>query len=58
MPIYEYKCQANSHRYQENRKADQPQSLKTCPKCGSDMLRVYGSPGIQFKGPGFYKTSE
>ena len=58
MPLYEYKCETNGHRYTEDRPMNALQSLKTCPKCGAEMLRIYESPGIQFKGSGFYKTSK
>lgn len=58
MAIYEYKCETGGHLYKEERPMSAPQSLKTCPKCGSEMLRVYDSPAVQFKGSGFYKTSK
>jgi len=31
-------------------------SIEVCEKCGSQMKKVFGTFGIQFKGNGFYKT--
>jgi predicted nucleic acid-binding Zn ribbon protein len=32
------------------------ESLTTCPACGGDLRKVFGTIGIAFKGSGFYKT--
>lgn len=33
---------------------DVENNYQYCPKCGSELKRVYTAPGISFKGEGFY----
>jgi putative FmdB family regulatory protein len=55
MPIYEYQCKQCNERHEIIQKfSDAP--LTHCPKCGSEMKKLFSSPAIQFKGSGFYKT--
>lgn len=54
MPTYLYECE-NCGRFEEFQKiTDDP--LQKCPKCGGDVKKLIGSPGIIFKGSGFYST--
>ncbi|MCF8008293.1 MAG: FmdB family transcriptional regulator [Halanaerobiales bacterium] len=54
MPTYLYECKSCG-RFEEFQKiTDQP--LKKCPKCEADVKKIIGSPGIIFKGTGFYST--
>lgn len=54
MPTYLYEC-VSCGRFEEFQKiTDQP--LKKCPKCGDNVKKIIGSPGIIFKGTGFYST--
>lgn len=55
MPTYEYACKScGEHLEVVQSFKDEP--LTTCPNCGGDLRKVFGSIGISFKGSGFYKT--
>jgi putative FmdB family regulatory protein len=55
MPLYEYECDANGHRFEVIQKySDAP--IDVCPKCGSAVHKLMSSPAIQFKGSGWYIT--
>lgn len=54
MPLYEYRCTACGHLFECYHAvgASQP----TCPRCGRESRKVYGSVGLIFKGSGFHTT--
>ncbi|MTI59724.1 MAG: FmdB family transcriptional regulator [Firmicutes bacterium] len=54
MPTYLYECE-NCGRFEEFQKITE-EPLETCPKCDGAVKRIIGSPGIIFKGSGFYVT--
>ena len=55
MPLYEYECTTNGHRFEVIQKfSDAP--IETCPTCGSPVHKLISSPAIQFKGSGWYIT--
>ncbi len=55
MPLYEYQCEACSHRFEVIQKfSDAP--VEVCPKCGGAVAKLLSSPAIQFKGSGWYVT--
>ena len=55
MPLYEYQCEACSHRFEVIQKfSDAP--IEVCPKCGGAVAKLLSSPAIQFKGSGWYVT--
>lgn len=54
MPTYLYECE-NCGRFEEFQKITE-EPLKTCPECNGAVKRIIGSPGIIFKGSGFYVT--
>jgi putative FmdB family regulatory protein len=57
MPTYDYRCEGCGHELAALQSIrDEP--LKTCPKCGKDLLRrrIGAGAGIIFKGSGFYET--
>ena len=55
MPLYEYQCEACSHRFEVIQKfSDAP--LEVCPQCGGVVRKLLSSPAIQFKGSGWYIT--
>jgi len=56
MGKYEYQCEFCYNRLEVERSIHAEASNPSCTNCGIIMSRVYYSPGIQFKGPGFYKT--
>ena len=55
MPTYEYACK-NCGEHLEVVQSFKDEALTTCPACGGDLRKVFGSIGISFKGSGFYKT--
>ena len=55
MPTYEYACK-NCGDHLEVVQSFKDDPLTTCPKCGGDLRKVFGSIGVTFKGSGFYKT--
>jgi putative FmdB family regulatory protein len=56
MAIYEYKCKDNEHLYTEVRSINEDQKQLTCPRCQSDLSRIFDPTPTIFNGPGFYKT--
>ena len=55
MPLYEYECDQNGHRFEVIQKFSDP-PITTCPTCGSSVRKLLSSPAIQFKGTGWYVT--
>ncbi|MGH8638790.1 MAG: FmdB family zinc ribbon protein [Burkholderiales bacterium] len=55
MPLYEYQCDACSHRFERIQKFSDP-PIETCPSCGGTVKKLLSSPAIQFKGSGWYIT--
>ena len=55
MPLYEYQCDACSHRFEIIRKFSDP-PVEKCPSCGGTIHKLQSAPAIQFKGAGFYIT--
>jgi len=53
MPIYEYKCKYCSLKTETR---DYFEFGPECDGCGRNMIRVWSSPAVHFKGSGFYKT--
>jgi putative FmdB family regulatory protein len=55
MPLFEYECDSNGHRFELIQKlSDPPPSV--CPTCGGTVHKLFSSPAIQFKGAGWYVT--
>ena len=55
MPLYEYECDNNGHRFEVIQKFSDP-PIQTCPTCGSPVHKRISSPAFQFKGSGWYVT--
>lgn len=56
MPTYQYNC-PDCDCYQDViRPMTAEEVVPECPHCNNQMLRVYNSAPVQFKGTGFYKT--
>lgn len=55
MPLYEYECEENGHRFELIRKFSDP-PLRTCIKCKSRVTKLISAPAIAFKGSGWYVT--
>ena len=55
MPNYEYECEICKHKFELIQKfSDLP--VKECPLCKGNVKKVISSPGIMFKGAGWYVT--
>ena len=55
MPTYDYRCKACGQELEVFQSfSDAP--LTTCGACGGELRKLFGAPGIAFKGSGFYKT--
>ncbi len=55
MPTYEYQCDGCSYRF-EVKQSIKDAPLSTCERCGKAVRRLISSPGIMFKGSGWYVT--
>ena len=55
MPIYEYQCDSCSYQF-EVKQSMKDAPLTTCERCGKSLHRLISSPGIMFKGSGWYVT--
>jgi putative FmdB family regulatory protein len=55
MPLYEYECDDNHHRFEVIQKFSDP-PVEKCRVCGSPVHKLFSSPAIQFKGSGWYIT--
>jgi putative FmdB family regulatory protein len=55
VPTYDYRCKACGQELEVFQSfSDDP--LTTCEACGGELRKLFGAPGIAFKGSGFYKT--
>ncbi len=55
MPIYEYQCDSCGYQF-EVKQSIKDAALTTCERCGKSLRRLISSPGIMFKGSGWYVT--
>ncbi|WP_455242102.1 FmdB family zinc ribbon protein [Petrachloros mirabilis] len=55
MPIYEYQCDGCACKF-EVKQSIKDDPIKTCERCGQSVRRLISSPGIMFKGSGWYIT--
>lgn len=55
MPIYEYVCDGCAAHF-EVKQSIKDEALTTCERCGKSLRRLISSPGIMFKGSGWYVT--
>ena len=54
MPIYEYECLAQAHRFEELQKIGEP-PLRKCRVCGGKVKKLISQTSFQLKGGGWYK---
>ena len=52
--IYQYKCNQCNTELEVERSIHDEERAPTCIDCHGTMARVWNSPGIEFKGRGFY----
>jgi putative FmdB family regulatory protein len=55
VPTYEYQCDGCSYQF-EVKQSIKDAPLTTCERCGKALRRLISSPGIMFKGSGWYVT--
>jgi putative FmdB family regulatory protein len=55
VPLYEYECEKNGHRFELIRKFSDP-PLKVCIYCKSKVRKLVSASAIAFKGTGWYVT--
>ncbi len=55
MPLYEYECEAQHHRFEVIQKFSDP-PVTQCPTCGSPVHKLMSAPAFQLKGTGWYIT--
>ena len=55
MPTYDYRCKACGQEL-EVFQSFSDDALTTCETCGGELRKLFGAPGIAFKGSGFYKN--
>jgi len=55
MPIYEYECISNKHRFEVIQKFSDP-PVSHCTVCAEPVQKLLSSPAIRFKGSGWYIT--
>lgn len=56
MATYEFICEVCNELTTTSQSMKEDLVVPDCPKCNLRMNRIYNTPGIQFKGTGFYKT--
>jgi putative FmdB family regulatory protein len=55
VPTYQYACTVCGHQLEAVQSfTDDP--LTQCPACEGRLRKLFGSVGVVFKGPGFYRT--
>ena len=55
MPTYQYACTECGNQLEVVQSfSDDP--LTQCPACEGRLRKLFGSVGVVFKGPGFYRT--
>ena len=55
MPTYEYQCEGCAYQF-EVKQSIKDAPLTICERCGKSLRRLISSPGIMFKGSGWYVT--
>ena len=55
MPTYDYRCKACGQELEVFQSFSED-ALTTCEACGGELRKLFGAPGIAFKGSGFYKN--
>lgn len=55
MPIYAYSCRDCGGAFDIRQEFSDP-TLTVCEACGGRLRKQFGSIGVTFNGPGFYRT--
>lgn len=57
MPVYSYQCPKCRQSFDQTMPVVDRDKAK-CPSCRVKAKRKISVPGVQFNGPGFYKTDK
>jgi len=57
LPIYEYQCSNGHYLVVSASISETPEVPVKCVECGEDLVRLFGSVGVQFKGSGWGKDA-
>jgi len=55
VPTYSYVCTECGHRF-DAQQSFADAALTECPACEGRLRKLFGTVGVVFKGPGFYRT--
>lgn len=55
MPVYAYACASCDNAFDVRQSFDEA-ALTVCERCGGALRKQYGTIGVSFNGPGFYRT--
>jgi putative FmdB family regulatory protein len=55
MPLYEYRCDACGHKFEQIQLFSDP-ILSVCEECGGALKKLISSPAFQLKGSGWYAS--
>ena len=58
LPAYEYKCPNGHTTIITEPIANEHKAPKKCRQCKENLVRLFGSPSIQFKGTGWGKDQK
>lgn len=58
MPLYTYYCKTCDLTSAISRSIHDPEIIPICLKCNEAMARQYSTPGVSFKGSGFYANDK
>lgn len=56
MPIYEYKCSACGHVFEEWGRISDDSERRSCPRCAAEAPRILSNTAFVLKGGGWYVT--
>lgn len=55
MPVYAYACASCDNAFDVRQSFDEA-ALSVCDRCGGALRKQYGTIGVSFNGPGFYRN--
>lgn len=55
MPVYAYACASCGHAFDVRQSFDEA-ALTVCERCDGALRKQYGTIGVSFNGPGFYRN--
>ena len=55
MPVYAYACSSCDNAFDVRQSFDES-ALTVCDRCGGALRKQYGTIGVSFNGPGFYRN--